>query len=166
MKKTLLKKVLFVSFYLTAFSVFASDTADFIEAAKLKSNGQYSQANYYYYKAIDERVNVEEALYQLSDSFYQAGNFEQASNNLALLLQKTAGHSQGLLLRSRIYIHQKQYSNALVDLQQLEKTDPSANVYRLLDSVYNAIGDKPLAEKSKNKYQELIKQEQAELKDK
>lgn len=67
---------LFLTLCVITANAVAGDNDVFKEATKLKNQGQYKKANYYYFKAIDEKNNVDLALYELSDSFYASGKYE------------------------------------------------------------------------------------------
>lgn len=165
MKLPSIKLILLLYATVYASSLMAAKVDIFPQASKLKATGHYSKANYYYYRAIDENSNVDEALYQLSDSLYKSGNVNKALEYLSFLLKKVPTHEQGLLLRSRIHIHQKHYSEALGDVEQLEKYNPSPDVYMLLDSVHTAMGNKISAQKARKLYEVTISGKQDGVRD-
>lgn len=143
----------------------AGDADIFKEATRLKNQGQYNKANYYYFKSIDENKNIDLALYELSDSFYASGKYETSLKQIDRLLEVQPNHHNGILLRSRIYVHKKQYTEALNDLQYLEKNAPTSDVYSLLDSVHTTLGNTGLADKAKARHRALLIQGQGNTKD-
>ena len=165
MKLVYFKILLLIYSALTVQVSFADDVDVFPQATKLKAQGRYIKANYYYYKAIKENININEALYELSDSLYHSRDFKNSLVKLSLLLKQDPAHERALLLRSRIYTHQQQHAKALSGLEQLERTNPGADVFILLDSVYTAVGNHAAAEKAKAAHRVLISSQQSKGKE-
>lgn len=134
----------------------AETASVFAVADQLKQKGQIHKANYYYHKAIDQGINIEQAYYGLADSSYRMKDYEAALNQLKKLLSINSVNEPGLLLRSKIYINTNRFNKALTDLKVLESSN-SANpeVYMLLDSVYTSLGDDNSAKNAKQKYHDF-----------
>lgn len=142
----------------------ANQPIDFEKAEQYKQQGKFNKANWIYFASLKNNTNVTESHYGLADSFYRNGQNDEALHRIEKVLNLDSNHVQALKLRSRIYVHQRHWEEALNDLELMQSLgDNSSELFMSLESVHSALGNLQAANLALRAAQQRLRDNYAEI---